>query len=1274
MHYVSRSRSVPNQPGPHTHDPEIYNPIVPTPRRGLYRGAAVILLLCLLVLVPARLHAASDQVCQVASGQSIQTQLNDLSCTTIELAAATFTENLTINRSVILQGAGMASTTIDGNAAGRVITIDGAGITVHLRDLRVTGGDASNNTPAVLIHRIGGGILVDNGASLYIERVQVDSNLAFSGPTRGGFGGGIGIYRGSTLHATELSLLENQASGGPGTGFGGGLAVVNASAYLTQTLVYGNVGNYRTGSLSGDGTGGGIYVSGLTGAGQAHLGLWDSTIENNTAANAEGGGDGLGGGLRVGSSEDTQINIYNTRFEGNRATGDNAEGDSGAGGGIAITTGNDNAYVTLTDSVIHANLANVRNDIPSPGANARGGGIYADPLSSSGRIYLNLINTTLTDNIAKAGTGPGNGQGGGIYGRYVTINIEGGLIQGNIAATNNAGLGQGGGIRMSGSNPTHLTLNGVTVLDNIANTGPGGSFPDENGQGGGIQASGNNTVITVTNTIVADNRAAGDSGGTGAGIYVGGSARGVISHTTVAAATLTPAQGIFHLGSGGMDIINTIVANHATGIHNQGATGSVEATYILFSGNTGNTVGSVIGSPQTTGNADFVNPAQRDYHIQSTSDAIDTGTDAGINVDIDGDLRPAGAGFDIGADEYTIVAPAAVTIGGPGSVLAGETYTYTAQVSPPNAQTPLTYTWDPAPASQTGNQAAYTWPTAGTEIISVTVENDAGSATATRTITVGTQPITLTAVSISGPTSGTVNQDYDFIAQVSPADASSPITYTWTPAPDSGQNTETATYQWSEPGVKTITATAQNPTGIATATHTITISQIAVTNVSISGPSSGTPNVIYTYNAAVSPSDASTPINYTWTPEPLSGQGTSQASYSWPTVGDKTIEVEAANAGGSATATRTVSIETPGVTDVSISGPSTILVNAAVAYQANVSPANATPPIDYTWSPGPTSGQNTAEAIYSFATPGTRVISVTASNLGGSAVAVGTRTITVVAEAIPVTGAQISGPTQLVVDNVYDYTGTVSPANATGPITYTWSPEPLSGQGTANAAYSWSSAGPRTITFTAQNSGGTAVATRTLNVNAEPIAVTGVTIEGPTTGRVDTTYTFTAVVSPADAVEPIAYTWTPTPLSGQGTAQATYRWDSTGTKNIAVTAENEAGSANDSQNIAIEEVSNEVEVRNDFFSPQELTIEVGETVTWRRLEGVHNVRADDGSFGNNLNGTWTTYSHTFTTPGVYPYYCEAHGGPGGVGMSGVIRVIDPNAPEPSLFAPFVTRN
>jgi hypothetical protein len=78
----------------------------------------------------------------------------------------------------------------------------------------------------------------------------------------------------------------------------------------------------------------------------------------------------------------------------------------------------------------------------------------------------------------------------------------------------------------------------------------------------------------------------------------------------------------------------------------------------------------------------------------------------------------------------------------------------------------------------------------------------------------------LTGVSISGPTKGVTATAYSFVAAVIPSGASAPITYTWSPAPDSGQDTATVAYTWTTTGTKTISVTVSNCSATATASDT----------------------------------------------------------------------------------------------------------------------------------------------------------------------------------------------------------------------------------------------------------------------------------------------------------------------------------------------------------------------------------------------------------------------------------------------------------------------
>ncbi len=84
------------------------------------------------------------------------------------------------------------------------------------------------------------------------------------------------------------------------------------------------------------------------------------------------------------------------------------------------------------------------------------------------------------------------------------------------------------------------------------------------------------------------------------------------------------------------------------------------------------------------------------------------------------------------------------------------------------------------------------------------------------------------------------------------------------------------------------------------------------------------------------------------------------------------------------------------------------------------------------------------------------------------------------------------------------------------------------------------------------------------------------------------------------------------------------------------------------------------------FTPQFVTISVGDTVNFTNGGGFHNVRSDDGSFGNSISGSWTL-PHTYTTAGTFGFHCEAHGAAGS-GMFGTVTVQGGgNTPHPGTL-------
>ena len=70
------------------------------------------------------------------------------------------------------------------------------------------------------------------------------------------------------------------------------------------------------------------------------------------------------------------------------------------------------------------------------------------------------------------------------------------------------------------------------------------------------------------------------------------------------------------------------------------------------------TYSDIQGGWTGTGNIDadplFADAANFDFHLTEGSPCIDTGTDAGVYEDFEGDVRPWGDGFDMGADEFVV--------------------------------------------------------------------------------------------------------------------------------------------------------------------------------------------------------------------------------------------------------------------------------------------------------------------------------------------------------------------------------------------------------------------------------------------------------------------------------------------------------------------------------------------------------------------------------------------------------------------------------------------
>ena len=76
-----------------------------------------------------------------------------------------------------------------------------------------------------------------------------------------------------------------------------------------------------------------------------------------------------------------------------------------------------------------------------------------------------------------------------------------------------------------------------------------------------------------------------------------------------------------------------------------------------------------------------------------------------------------------------------------------------------------------------------------------------------------------------------------------------------------------------------------------------------------------------------------------------------------------------------------------------------------------------------------------------------------------------------------------------------------------------------------------------------------------------------------------------------------------------------------------------------------------VTIDNFTFSPAELKVKVGDTVTWTNHDDIPHTVVSAGKFRSKTTDTDGTFSFTFTSAGDYKYFCSLH-----PHMTGMIKV------------------
>jgi len=556
---------------------------------------------------------------------------------TVIVAPGIYRENINFNgknitvRSVAPEDPTTVQTTIiDGRQLGRVVTFKSretgaamlAGFTIRNGSTTENGGGilcSDHSRPTISNNIItsnsadrGGGISCWNSAATIISNTII-ANMAA--------GAGAGI---SAEHASSATIRGNSIRENTTVGFGAGIFNQHSSPVIE--------GNDIVSNTASGGMGPGIYI-----------GSYSPLIIGNTIAynvSQESGADeGAGSGGAIASDMYSSPIIEDNIIRRNRV--------GGHGGALYLEFG----FPEVRNNLIEWNVARI------------GGGI-SSPLYSSGLIEYNAIIHNEADHAGglaimsfssptiSRNTISGNAArvGGGISSSIYSS----GLIEYNTITRNEADDGGGLAIMDFSSpaisrntisgNVAHISGGAIFVKTESAPTIDGNSIVcnQANAMGGGI------AVLEGGAPVISNNMVEGNAADLGGGIGGSDSAFEIRNTTITGNSSQRGGDGIY-CGPCRAVITNTILWGNSGNDLAVDGPSSVAITYSdVEQGWIGE--GNISDDPLFAG--------EEDYHLRFGSPCIDTGADAGLTTDFEGDFRPFdgdGDGIgrdDMGADEW----------------------------------------------------------------------------------------------------------------------------------------------------------------------------------------------------------------------------------------------------------------------------------------------------------------------------------------------------------------------------------------------------------------------------------------------------------------------------------------------------------------------------------------------------------------------------------------------------------------------------------------------
>ena len=456
----------------------------------------------------------------------------------VNVAPGTYFENVQIDKSLNVMGAGAYDTIVDGQQSGSVFTIgmNNPNVDVALSGMTIQGGSGTytERWPGEPLVQCGGGVW--NAGSLSLTDSVVYDNTANEY--------GSGIWSTGSLTVDRSFIYGNDKPRDGGGIWSSGDLIVKDSAVAGNAAHWNGGGIWSSGNMLVENSYIAENAAGLFGGGIAND-MGQATVRNSTisANTASVGGGGIYNIFGTVSLDDSEISWNNGNDGGGilnngdmTVSGGSVSGNLAANGGGIFNMGimdldralvDKNAATENGGGVHNSGTAMISDSTISENSASYGGGVANSGTATIEESAISLNNAEYSGGgILSSGTATITGNniygnsaqydGGGVFNYLGTATITDSTISGNSAQNS------GGGVLNFYIGT--VTIMGSTISRNSADFGGGvvngdkatisGSTISENSAqyGGGVYNEGYGTVNLDDNSCISNNTAARGGG------------------------------------------------------------------------------------------------------------------------------------------------------------------------------------------------------------------------------------------------------------------------------------------------------------------------------------------------------------------------------------------------------------------------------------------------------------------------------------------------------------------------------------------------------------------------------------------------------------------------------------------------------------------------------------------------------------------------------------------------------------------------------------------